>query len=56
VLPEENLQQIQAFLADYPDAKLIPLAESHPDLHWQILPGQQQMDGFFYAKLRKTKR
>jgi 16S rRNA (cytosine967-C5)-methyltransferase len=56
VLPEENLQQIQAFLADYPDAKLIPLADSHPDLHWQILPGQQQMDGFFYAKLRKTKR
>jgi len=56
VLPEENLQQIQAFLADYPDAKLIPLADSHPDLHWQILPGQQQMDGFFYAKLRKTER
>lgn len=56
VLPEENLHQIQAFLADYPDAKLIPLADSHPDLHWQILPGQQQMDGFFYAKLRKTKR
>jgi 16S rRNA (cytosine967-C5)-methyltransferase len=56
VLPEENLQQIQAFLADYPDAKLIPLADSHADLHWQILPGQQQMDGFFYAKLRKTKR
>lgn len=56
VLPEENLQQIQTFLADYPDAKLIPLADSHPDLHWQILPGQQQMDGFFYAKLRKTKR
>ncbi len=56
VLPEENLQQIQVFLADYPDAKLIPLADSHPDLHWQILPGQQQMDGFFYAKLRKTQR
>lgn len=56
VLPEENLQQIQTFLADYPDATLIPLADSHPDLYWQILPGQQQMDGFFYAKLRKTKR
>ncbi|KOO58810.1 16S rRNA methyltransferase [Rheinheimera sp. KL1] len=56
VLPEENLQQIQVFLAEYPDAKLIPLADSHPDLHWQILPGQQQMDGFFYAKLRKTQR
>lgn len=56
VLPEENLQQIQAFLAEHPDAKLIPLAASHSQLHWQILPGQQQMDGFFYAKLRKTKR
>lgn len=56
VLPEENLQQIQVFLAEHPDAKLIPLADSHPDLHWQILPGQQQMDGFFYAKLRKTQR
>jgi 16S rRNA (cytosine967-C5)-methyltransferase len=56
VLPEENQQQIQAFLADHADAKLIPLADSHPQLHWQILPGQQQMDGFFYAKLRKTKR
>ena len=56
VLPEENLQQIQVFLAEHPDSKLIPLADSHPDLHWQILPGQQQMDGFFYAKLRKTQR
>ncbi|EGM79829.1 ribosomal RNA small subunit methyltransferase RsmB [Rheinheimera sp. A13L] len=56
VLPEENQQQIEAFLADHADAQLIPLADSHPQLHWQILPGQQQMDGFFYAKLRKTKR
>ncbi|MCA1931542.1 16S rRNA (cytosine(967)-C(5))-methyltransferase RsmB [Rheinheimera sp.] len=56
VLPEENLQQIQTFLAEHPDAKLIPLSDSHSELHWQIMPGQQQMDGFFYAKLRKTKR
>jgi 16S rRNA (cytosine967-C5)-methyltransferase len=54
VLPDENLQQIHAFLAQQPDAQLIPLSEHHPQSYWQILPGQQQMDGFFYAKLRKT--
>ncbi|WP_419571694.1 16S rRNA (cytosine(967)-C(5))-methyltransferase RsmB [Rheinheimera sp.] len=56
VLPDENQQQISAFLQAQPDAELVPLSAEHSDSQWQILPGQQQMDGFYYAKLRKTTR
>jgi 16S rRNA (cytosine967-C5)-methyltransferase len=55
VLPEENCQQIQAFLASHPDAKLVPLhAGDTPQVPGQqLLPGDDQMDGFYYAKLTK---
>ncbi|WP_337881495.1 16S rRNA (cytosine(967)-C(5))-methyltransferase RsmB [Rheinheimera sp.] len=56
VLPEENQQQISAFVQSQQDAELIPLSAEYSDSQWQILPGQQQMDGFYYAKLRKTTR
>lgn len=57
VLPEENHLQIQQFLAEQPDARLQDIAAD-----WgrpmpagrQILPGEQEMDGFFYACLLKT--
>ncbi|MER2491149.1 16S rRNA (cytosine(967)-C(5))-methyltransferase RsmB [Catenovulum sediminis] len=55
VLPQENKQQITTFLGNHPDAELIPIftTESIDDPGWQILPGSQNMDGFYYARLRK---
>lgn len=59
ILPEENQQQIERFIATHKDAKLKPIAVKnelnafeHKDL-WQIMPGEQGMDGFFYARLEK---
>lgn len=56
ILPEENAQQISQFLADTPDAVLAPLTdnESAAQPGRQILPGEQQMDGFYYARLIKS--
>jgi 16S rRNA (cytosine967-C5)-methyltransferase len=56
VLKDENSLQIKHFLSEYADAE----AEDG-DLDWgraqhpgrQILPGEQEMDGFYYAVLRK---
>ena len=65
VLPEENSLQIAAFLARQADAQLVHWPSAW---HWfgaeqadsdstrlgrQNLPGQSQMDGFYYALLRK---
>ena len=53
VLPQENRLQIQSFLARTADAQLIAL---HPDndMGYQILPGTEGMDGFYYALLSKS--
>jgi 16S rRNA (cytosine967-C5)-methyltransferase len=56
VLRDENNRQIERFLTSHPDAEL-----SVFDTEWgragnpgrQILPGQQGMDGFYYARLQK---
>jgi len=56
VLRLENNRQIQTFVETHPDADAETL-----DASWgtrlgsgrQILPGEQEMDGFFYANLRK---
>ena len=56
VLARENAQQIDAFLARTPDALAEPLdaALGHvAGAGRQRLPGEDGMDGFFYAKLRK---
>ena len=55
VLPEENRDQIRAFLAATPDATLVPLhAQDTPEYPGrQFLPGEAEMDGFYYAKLIK---
>lgn len=53
----ENDQQISQFLSQHDDAGLVDL-----DVEWgtaldcgrQIMPGEADMDGFFYAKLRKS--
>ena len=56
VLRDENERQMEWFLDRQGDAELLPV-----DGDWgrdtghgrQILPGEQEMDGFFYARLRK---
>ncbi|WP_448554307.1 16S rRNA (cytosine(967)-C(5))-methyltransferase RsmB [Thalassotalea montiporae] len=54
VLPQENSEQIAQFLAQQSDAQLIELPEYQGKIGWQILPGEQDMDGFYYAKLVKS--
>ena len=57
ILKRENSQQIRRFLQQHPDA-----TAEIPAVEWgmadssgrQILPGEAQMDGFFYAVLRKS--
>ena len=68
LLPAENGLQITAFLAATPDAEIVEFppelrwfgtavtAHSEPDSQYlgrQNLPGQNGMDGFFYALVRK---
>lgn len=55
VLRRENNQQINEFVADHPDAACTgPEGFGHPGPPGrQILPGEQDMDGFYYAVLHK---
>ncbi|MGX5915272.1 16S rRNA (cytosine(967)-C(5))-methyltransferase RsmB [Aliidiomarina sp. Khilg15.8] len=53
VLPDENKRQINAFVAATGDAELLPLAEQHTASDWQLLPGENDGDGFYYALLGK---
>ena len=56
ILKQENEQQIDAFLAEHPDAVELPIdaawgfAGSHGR---QIMTGESAMDGFYYARIRK---
>ncbi len=54
ILPEENHEQIQHFITENEDAILMNIENSHQNIGWQILPNQQSMDGFYYAKLQKN--
>ncbi|GAD00136.1 16S rRNA (cytosine(967)-C(5))-methyltransferase RsmB [Agarivorans albus] len=56
VLPDENSQQIAAFLQQTADAELVPINQDETATQpgWQLLPGNNNMDGFYYARLRKT--
>lgn len=56
ILPEENHLQISRFLAANQDATLYPINKSETNelAGRQILPGEQQMDGFYYARLLKS--
>ncbi len=57
ILPEENEEQVAAFLRRQPSARELPI-----DGHWgeprprgrQLLPGDGGMDGFYYAVLGKA--
>ncbi len=54
VLPEENSKQIRFFIEKTADANLVPITGNGDDIGWQLLPDEQNMDGFYYAKLIKT--
>ena len=56
VLPEENSAQIAQFLQQHSDARLdvLPQQTAEHPFGWQLLPGENDMDGFFYARLIKT--
>ncbi|RXJ72161.1 16S rRNA (cytosine(967)-C(5))-methyltransferase [Veronia nyctiphanis] len=51
VTPQENAEQVKAFLARHDDAELHTGDAENPGR--QILPGQDDMDGFYYAVLQK---
>ena len=57
ILRRENADQIDAFLARTPDASAEPLDATFGHAAGagrQRLPGEDGMDGFFYARLRKV--
>ncbi|WP_020558308.1 16S rRNA (cytosine(967)-C(5))-methyltransferase RsmB [Thiofilum flexile] len=57
LLPQENQEQIQTFLAATPEAQLEPLPLNNlgeGKIGRQLLPSYQGMDGFYYALLRKA--
>ncbi|WP_372881949.1 16S rRNA (cytosine(967)-C(5))-methyltransferase RsmB [Psychromonas sp.] len=56
ILPDENALQIQRFLETTKDASLIPLSlqDNSRRKVRQILPNEDGMDGFYYAKLQKS--
>lgn len=54
---KENEQQIEAFLQRHPDAKEVRLAQPPATARpygYQRLPGDDVMDGFYYACLRRS--
>lgn len=53
ILPEENNQQVQRFIENNSNAELIAITSNATDIGWQILPNDDSMDGFYYAKLIK---
>jgi 16S rRNA C967 or C1407 C5-methylase (RsmB/RsmF family) len=56
ILPQENQQQMIRFLANHPDAHEQPITAGwgRPvEVGRQVLPGEDAMDGFYYAQLIK---
>jgi 16S rRNA (cytosine967-C5)-methyltransferase len=59
ILPQENAENIARFTRAHDDARLQPITADwgHDTGHGrQILPGEQDMDGFFYACLEKQRQ
>ncbi|MCY9872870.1 16S rRNA (cytosine(967)-C(5))-methyltransferase RsmB [Vibrio barjaei] len=52
ITPQENKEQVKAFLARTDNAQLIDSDIDNPGR--QILPGEEDMDGFYYAVLKKA--
>lgn len=54
ILPEENDEQIKAFLERHSDAQLLPFTINGQEYQTlQRMPGEDEGDGFFYARLQK---
>lgn len=56
IMPEENERQISQFIAKHTDCKFSDqkIPWGHATGHgWQIFPGENDMDGFFYSVLVK---
>ena len=55
IMPEENKLQMAQFLQQTDDAELIAINEGETidNPGWQILPGQHNMDGFYYCRIGK---
>ncbi|UCH53679.1 MAG: 16S rRNA (cytosine(967)-C(5))-methyltransferase RsmB [Pseudomonadota bacterium] len=56
VLACENVEQIEAFLARTPQAGVWPIilpVGRACRVGWQVLPGEENMDGFYYAGVTK---
>lgn len=58
ILPQENKEQIIQLLQTNTDAELLSIDGNNQcekeTVGWQILSGEENMDGFYYAKLLKT--
>lgn len=57
ILPAENEKQMEAFLSSTPDARLQPIdlgIVNHASFGLQLLPGEQDRDGFYYCLLAKS--
>jgi 16S rRNA (cytosine967-C5)-methyltransferase len=52
VLRQENERQVGDFLTRHRDATPVPIGSAASGC--QILPGEEEMDGFYYALLRKS--
>lgn len=52
ITPQENREQVSAFLARTNNASLVGSEVDNPGR--QILPGENDMDGFYYAILKKA--
>lgn len=53
ILPGENQRQMEAFVAEHPTAGCEPVRDGTTGNDWQIVPGDDAMDGFYYAAVRK---
>ena len=59
ILPQENSEQVKLFIETNDDAELLSIDclgnKDKDTIGWQLLPGEKNMDGFYYAKLLKIK-
>jgi 16S rRNA (cytosine967-C5)-methyltransferase len=53
LLPDENEQQIEKFLAEHPDFSLVPCGLEGED-YLVLTPARHQTDGFFAAKMVRS--